>query len=108
MMQHIAQTHVALQSGADLQGFRHALRFLVAENIAPEQVSWAPNDLFGETRIADAPPISLPRAVARTISNRVHSLAALRRFSKFVSPDRMEPTRRRAPRWHSFSNSLRS
>ena len=47
---------VALAPGADLSGFRAAVRALVAEGVPPERVAWtegATSDLFGS-----APPFS--------------------------------------------------
>jgi uracil-DNA glycosylase len=59
--------------GADLAGFRGAVRRLVARQAAPEEVVWseaAGEDLFGD--VADvsndnAPPVSLPRGVGDLI-----------------------------------------
>jgi DNA polymerase len=60
--------HIALQCGADLDGFRAAVRRLVAGGVAPERVAWSSGearDLFGsESEDADAPPIALPRGIA--------------------------------------------
>jgi uracil-DNA glycosylase len=64
-------THtVSLAPGADLDGFRRALRRLVAAGARPEDVAWtteAAPDLFGADRPGDAPPVALPRAVATMI-----------------------------------------
>jgi DNA polymerase len=61
---------VALQEGADLPGFRAAVRGLVARGVAPGSVHWdvdgAPG-LFGETVAADAPAVTLPRSLADLI-----------------------------------------
>ena len=41
---------ITLREGADLDGFRHAVRALVASGVAPELVSWSTRDepgLFG-------------------------------------------------------------
>ena len=59
---------IELQPGADLDGFRRALRCLIAADIPPHLVSWddAPG-LFTRDAVEDAPPISLPRAVADLI-----------------------------------------
>lgn len=58
---------VELLEGADPDGFRRAVRQLVAEAVPPEDVAWTSGDrpaLFGEALIAEAPPLALPRAVA--------------------------------------------
>jgi DNA polymerase len=59
--------HVALREGADSDGFRRAVRQLVAEEVPPQDVAWTTEDrpaLFGEESVAEAPPLALPRAVA--------------------------------------------
>ncbi len=60
-----------LEAGADLEGFRKAARRLVAEAVPPDAVAFsceAGGDLFGtEAGPAEAPPLSLPRAVADAI-----------------------------------------
>ncbi|HTZ69739.1 MAG TPA: UdgX family uracil-DNA binding protein [Acetobacteraceae bacterium] len=61
---------VTLREGADLTGFRAAVRRLVARRVPPELVAWtstATGDLFGASFNEDAPPIGLPRAVAALI-----------------------------------------
>jgi DNA polymerase len=65
---------ITLKAGADLDGFRRALRWLVAEELAPQHVVWAVDDapgLFGDETIRDAPPVSLPKSVARLIDQVV-------------------------------------
>jgi DNA polymerase len=59
---------VALAPGADLAGFRTAVRRLVAAGAAPETVTWstAPS-LFAAAPADDAPPVPLPRALAERI-----------------------------------------
>jgi probable DNA metabolism protein len=61
---------VALAEGADLAGFRHAVRVLLAAEVAPEDVVWsvgqAPS-LLGDDLAGEAPPIALPRTVANLI-----------------------------------------
>jgi DNA polymerase len=61
---------ITLQDGADLDGFRRAVRRLTGEELAPQHVIWtisnAP-DLFGGEAEGDAPPVSLPRAVGELI-----------------------------------------
>jgi DNA polymerase len=61
---------VALKDGADLDGFRRAVRTLVADELAPHHVVFttaAAPDLFGAEPAAEAPPVSLPRAVGDLI-----------------------------------------
>jgi DNA polymerase len=59
---------VTLQPGADLEGFRRALRRLVADDVVPRDVVFdASPALFTQEMIAEAPPIALPRAVAQMI-----------------------------------------
>jgi uracil-DNA glycosylase len=61
---------ITLLPGADLDGFRRAVRRLVAEELAPQHVIWTVSDtpdLFGGEQRGDAPPISLPRDVAELI-----------------------------------------
>ncbi len=60
-----------LRPGADLDGFRTAVRSLVAEGVPPEGVTWSEADspgLFG-TGAAHAlsPPLALPKPVAALI-----------------------------------------
>jgi len=69
-----AHQRIALNGGADLQGFRQALRILIWCSIPPEQITWsiqtAP-DLFGGQMPAAygeaGKPVILPRAVADLI-----------------------------------------
>lgn len=58
---------VALRDGADLAGFRQAVRSLVAEAVPPEDVVWDTASLFGTAAPPAAPPIALPRAVSALI-----------------------------------------
>jgi DNA polymerase len=61
---------ITLKSGADLEGFRRAVRWLIAEELAPQHVLWSFDDspsLFGEDEHGAAPPVSLPKGVARLI-----------------------------------------
>jgi len=65
---------ITLKSGADLDGFRCAVRRLVAEELAPQHVVFAIDEtpgLFGQEAGGDAPPVSLPRGVARLIEHGV-------------------------------------
>jgi DNA polymerase len=61
---------VALQEGADLDGFRRAVRHLVARHLPPQFVIWASGDateFFDTAADHDAPPVALPRAVAALV-----------------------------------------
>jgi probable DNA metabolism protein len=61
---------VTLREGADLTGFRAAVRRLIADDISPRSVLWSydkSSELFSESAPAAAPPITLPRAVAELI-----------------------------------------
>ena len=63
---------MAVQDGADLDGFRGAVRTLVACHAPPDTVLWSTandNDLFGTavTQAGEAPAVSLPREVADLI-----------------------------------------
>lgn len=65
---------ITLQAGADLDGFRRAIRRLAAEELAPQHVVFAIDDtpgLFGQEAAGDAPPVSLPRGVARLVEHVV-------------------------------------
>jgi uracil-DNA glycosylase len=62
---------ITLQDGADLDGFRRAVRRLIGEELAPQHVIWTISDapdLFGRETQGDAPPVSLPRTVGELIS----------------------------------------
>lgn len=66
---------MALRGDADLDGFRRAVRRLIAEELAPQHVAWTiaeEPDLFGHDGHEEAPPISLPRTVGETIALVVH------------------------------------
>jgi len=65
---------IVLQEGADLDGFRAAVRRLVADDAPPDQVTWssgAAPDMFDEPVADDVPshasPISLPRSVGELV-----------------------------------------
>ncbi len=63
-----------LAPGADLKGFRTALRRLIAQKTDPALVSWAAGDqnqLFGDELTGEAPPVPLPRAVGDLIGEIV-------------------------------------
>ena len=69
-----AHQHIQLNGGADLQGFRQALRILIWNSIPSEQISWSMRtdpDLFGgqmpDAYGAAGKPIILPRPVADLI-----------------------------------------
>jgi len=63
---------VCLQPGADLDGFRAALRRLIADHVPPEAIVWDSAPALFEsapahTSLGPAPPVALPRAVAELI-----------------------------------------
>lgn len=61
---------ITLKPGADLEGFRRAVRWLIGEELAPQHVVWSFDEapsLFGEDDHGAAPPVSLPKGVARLI-----------------------------------------
>jgi DNA polymerase len=60
---------VELKLGADLDGFRRAVRALVAEAVEPAGVIWSSGEpgLFGQGEVGDAPPIHLPRRLGELI-----------------------------------------
>ncbi|WP_134500681.1 UdgX family uracil-DNA binding protein [Microvirga pakistanensis] len=61
---------ITLRNGADLDGFRRAVRWLMAEELAPQHIVWSLDDapsLFGGEEVRDAPPVALPRSVARLV-----------------------------------------
>jgi DNA polymerase len=65
---------VALKEGADLAGFKQALRRLVADAVLPEQVFWTTDDrplLAGGLLGGPAPAIRLPAGVADLIQTVV-------------------------------------
>ncbi len=65
---------ITLHEGADLDGFRRAVRWLIAEELAPQHVVWAIEDapgLFGSDAVHDAPAVSIPKGVAGLIEHAV-------------------------------------
>src|SRR5918997_2676794 len=65
---------ITLRPGADLDGFRRAVRWLIAEELAPQHVVWAVEDapgLFGNDAVHDAPAVSIPKGVAGLIEHAV-------------------------------------
>jgi DNA polymerase len=58
---------VALKQGADIDGFRHAVRALLAAGTPPDDVTWSDATLFGIDTLPDAPPVALPRSVSELI-----------------------------------------
>lgn len=61
---------IDLAEGADADGFRRAVRQLIAARVPPAQVVWNVDsavDLFGDAVPGEAPPVALPRAVADLI-----------------------------------------
>jgi len=59
---------MALKPGADLDGFRRAVRSLVAREVPPDAVAWG-EELFGEVAASstEAPAVPLPRGVGALI-----------------------------------------
>src|SRR3954467_15604699 len=59
--------------GAELHGFRRAVRVLIAEAVPPEAVAWTSGEpgLFGAGTIDQAPPLRLPRRTAELIQEVV-------------------------------------
>ena len=69
---------VELCQGADLVGFRRAVRSLAAQQIAPERVTFAAGteqDLLSDGSLGDAsdnaPPLLLPRAIGALVESVV-------------------------------------
>ena len=65
---------ITLKTGADLQNFRRAARWLIAEELAPQHVVFAVDDapgLFGQEATGDAPAVSIPKGVARLVEHVV-------------------------------------
>ena len=64
---------VDLAVGADLDGFRRAVRALIADGVGPQEVVWTSGEagLFGTTGRADAPPVALPRKLGELITDVV-------------------------------------
>ncbi len=57
-----------MQPGVDLEGFRAALRGLMAAAVPPQAVFWETQDsLFAQTPADEAPPVGLPRGVGEII-----------------------------------------
>ncbi|WP_246505117.1 UdgX family uracil-DNA binding protein [Microvirga antarctica] len=69
-----ALRHVVLSDGADLDGFRRAVRALASARVSPDAVVFmtgAAPDLFGDSFAADAPPVALPKGVGALIASVV-------------------------------------
>jgi DNA polymerase len=65
---------VLLAPGADLDGFRRAVRALVAEDVPPTEVFWREGDmpdLFGVGALGDAPPVTLSAALGELVERAV-------------------------------------
>ncbi|MBV9418782.1 MAG: UdgX family uracil-DNA binding protein [Alphaproteobacteria bacterium] len=65
---------ITLKPGADLKGFRRAVRALIAHQVPPDAVLWAEDtayELFGTDDLGDAAPVSLPPAVRDIIETAV-------------------------------------
>ncbi len=59
---------VSLAPGPDLEGFRAALRRLIADEVPPEEIAWTGMPaLFEATPVKSASPIALPRPAAELI-----------------------------------------
>jgi DNA polymerase len=70
----MALHNITLKQGADLAGFRRAVRLLTAEGAAPADVVWTIGEepsLLGDAMTGDAPPVALPRSVADLIEDVV-------------------------------------
>jgi uracil-DNA glycosylase len=77
-MDPVAHQTIKLNPGADLQGFRQALRVLTWSDIPPHQITWSTHaepDLFGSAEPAAygaaGKPIILPRCVGELITSVV-------------------------------------
>jgi probable DNA metabolism protein len=64
---------VQVQPGADLDGFRRAVRALVTEAVEPARVIWNIGEpgLFGQGGLGEAPAVHLPRRVGELIEEVV-------------------------------------
>ncbi len=65
---------VALQPGADLEGFRLALRRLAAAEVRPDEIAWvsdAQDQLLGEALPDAAAPLAMPAVVGEMIGDIV-------------------------------------
>lgn len=64
---------VHLAEGADLDGFRRAVRGLVAAGVPPDAAAFASGsaELFGAAPVPDGPPLALPRAAAALVAKVV-------------------------------------
>lgn len=63
-------TVISLREGADAEGFRLAVRALIAGDVPPEAASWqtgAAPSLFDTPALPGAPPVSLSRQIAELI-----------------------------------------
>ncbi|MCT8267608.1 UdgX family uracil-DNA binding protein [Afifella sp. JA880] len=70
----MTRVRIDMKAGADLDGFRRALRILVRDRVAPDDVVFAAEraqDLFGAPLAGEAPPVVLPRAVTGLIADVV-------------------------------------
>lgn len=66
--------NITLKDGADQQGFRNAVRCLIAGDVAPERVLWqtaSSQSLFDAAPVREVGAVSLPRDVADLISKVV-------------------------------------
>lgn len=70
----MSRHHIVLGEGADLTGFRNAVRWLIAADAPPEDVIWRTcetAELFDSTAIGHAPPVPLPPAARDLIETVV-------------------------------------
>ena len=66
----MSRCRVELRPGADLAGFRQAVRMLIARSVPPHDIVWSAGKsalLLGEEDETAAPPVALPRAAAELI-----------------------------------------
>jgi DNA polymerase len=65
---------ITLKPGADLDGFRRAVRALIAQAVPPQAVAFAEGEayeLFGTDDVSDAAPVALPRSISDIIATVV-------------------------------------
>ena len=65
---------ITLREGADLDGFRRAVRSLLAGGTPPAAVTWQTAEqpsLFTDEATVEGPPVSLPRDVSELIRTAV-------------------------------------
>jgi uracil-DNA glycosylase len=70
----VARYHIALDTGADIVGFRDAARRLLASQIPPDNVTWdaqGRTSLFGDDVVGDATTCMFPRGIVELIQDAV-------------------------------------